>query len=53
MVRKLLINITAVMFRIRWQNLDMKLSMSVPFRSENLVGSVILGKKPSDVIASK
>ena len=31
----------------------MKLSMSVPFRSENLVGSVILGKKPSDVIQIK
>ena len=36
-----------------FDNLQSTLSMSVPFISENLVGRVILGKKPCVIIESK
>ena len=36
-----------------FDNLQSTLSMSVPFISENLIGKVILGKKPCVIIESK
>ena len=47
-----LIKIPAVDWSIIWLSLQNKLSINVPFRSENLVGNVILGKKLNPVKVS-
>ena len=43
----------AVVLEKLWDNLHKKLSISVPFLTENLVGCVILGIKPFETIALK
>ena len=47
-----LIKLLAVDCSIIWFSLQNKLSINVPFRSENLVGNVILGKKLNPVKVS-
>ena len=46
------IKIPAVDCSIIWLNLQNKLSINVSFRSENLVGNAILGKKLNSVKVS-
>ena len=47
-----LIKIPAVDCSIIWLSLQNKLSINMPFKSENLVGNVILGKKLNPVKVS-
>ena len=52
-LRIFLIKIPAVLSNVYLVSVQKKLSISVPFRSENLVGNVIWGKRLNEVSMSK